>query len=88
MAQLPLTLRRRKRVEYERLVDLGGFEGDPVELIGGQPGVAGPPGRRPAPAVRPADAADPRAAPPPRPALALEVADASLAFDREYKGSL
>jgi len=36
MAQLPLTLRRWKRVEYERLVDLGVFQGDPVELIGGQ----------------------------------------------------
>jgi len=29
MAQLPLTLRRWKRVEYERLVDLGVFQGDP-----------------------------------------------------------
>lgn len=35
MAQPPLTLKRWKRVEYERLVDLGAFEGDPVELIGG-----------------------------------------------------
>ena len=40
----PLTLRRWKRVEYERLVDLGVFEGDPVELIGGQLVVAEPHG--------------------------------------------
>jgi Uma2 family endonuclease len=36
MADVPLTLRRWRRVEYERLIDLGAFEGDPVELIGGQ----------------------------------------------------
>jgi len=28
--QAPLTLRRWRRAEYERLVDLGVFEGDPV----------------------------------------------------------
>src|SRR5437879_2985917 len=42
MTQSPLTLRRWKRVEYERLVDLRLFEGDPVELIGGQVVVAEP----------------------------------------------
>ena len=47
MAQFPLTLRRWKRVEYERLVDLGVFERDRVELIGGQLVVAVP---RPLPA--------------------------------------
>ena len=36
MAQIPLTVRRWKRVEYDRLVDLGAFEGEPLELIGGQ----------------------------------------------------
>jgi len=44
MAQAPLTLRRWRRVEYERLVDLGVFEGDPVELVGGQLIVAEPHG--------------------------------------------
>ena len=45
MKQAPLTVRRWKRVEYERLVDLGAFEdGDPVELIGGQLIVAEPKG--------------------------------------------
>src|SRR5947208_11504594 len=45
MKQAPLTLRRWRRVEYERLVDLGAFEdGDPVELIGGQLIVAEPKG--------------------------------------------
>jgi len=43
MKQAPLTLRRWRRVEYERLVDLGAFEdGEPVELIGGQLIVAEP----------------------------------------------
>jgi Uma2 family endonuclease len=45
MKQAPLTVRRWKRVEYERLVDLGAFdEGDAVELIGGQLIVAEPKG--------------------------------------------
>jgi hypothetical protein len=42
MKQSPLTLRRWGRVEYERLVDLGAFERDPVELIGGHVIVAEP----------------------------------------------
>src|SRR3989338_11303280 len=42
MAQAPLTLRRWKRTEYERLVALGAFHGEPIELIGGQPVVAEP----------------------------------------------
>jgi Uma2 family endonuclease len=42
MTQAPLTLRRWKRTEYERLVGLGIFEGEPVELIGGQLVVAEP----------------------------------------------
>ena len=44
MTQAPLTLRRWKRVEYDRLVDLGVFEGEPLELIGGQLIVAEPKG--------------------------------------------
>src|SRR4051812_29870094 len=44
MAQAPLTLRRWKRVEYDRLVDLGIFENEPLELIGGQLIVAEPKG--------------------------------------------
>jgi predicted 2-oxoglutarate/Fe(II)-dependent dioxygenase YbiX len=44
MKQAPLTLRRWGRIEYERLADLGAFENDPVELIGGQLIVAEPKG--------------------------------------------
>ena len=125
MAQAPLTLRRWKRAEYERLVDLGLFQSDPVELIGGQLVVAEPQGSYHATAVGAADdalravlppgwivraqmpvALDDESAPEPdlavvpgtradyreshpsRPALVLEVADSSLDFDRQHKGSL
>ena len=36
MAQRPLTVRHWQRIEYERLVGLGAFDRDPVELLGGQ----------------------------------------------------
>lgn len=125
MRQTPLTLRRWKRVEYERLVDLGVFEGDPIELIGGQLIVAEPKGSPHATAVGMANdalravlppgwivrvqdplalddesapepdialvrgsRADYRHAHPARPALAIEVAQSSLGFDRQEKGSL
>jgi Uma2 family endonuclease len=125
MAQTPLTLRRWKRLEYDRLVDLGAFEAEPIELIGGQLVVAEPKGPYHASAVGTADAAlgaalpagwvvrteapvslddesepepdlavvpgrpaDYRHAHPARPALVIEVADSSLAFDRRQKGSL
>jgi Uma2 family endonuclease len=125
MAQAPLTVWRWKRVEYARLVDLGAFEGEPLELIGGQLIVAEPQGayhassvstvdyalravlppgwivRLQAPvslddesepepdlAVVPGRPADYRGAHPTRPALLVEVADASLYFDRHRKGSL
>lgn len=42
MTQIPLTLRRWKRSEYDRLVELGVFVGEPIELIGGQLVVAEP----------------------------------------------
>jgi Uma2 family endonuclease len=42
MAHPPLTLRRWKRAEYDRLVELGVFESDPIELVGGQLIVAEP----------------------------------------------
>jgi Uma2 family endonuclease len=123
--QLPLTVRRWKRVEYERLVDLGVFEGDPVELIGGRLIVAEPQNSPHATAVGAADdalraalppgfivraqmpvALDDESAPEPdlavvpgrradyqlahptRAVLVMEVADSSLQFDREEKGSL
>ena len=125
MRQTPLTLRRWRRVEYERLVDLGVFEGDPVELIGGQLIVAEPKGSPHATAVGMANdalrailppgwivrvqdplalddesapepdialvrgrRADYRHAHPAHPALAIEVAQSSLSFDRQQKGSL
>lgn len=125
MAQAPLTARRWKRVEYERLVDLGVFHGEPLELVGGQLIVAEPQGsyhvtavgmigdrlaavlppgwivRWQAPlalddesapepdlAVVRGTRADYRHAHPERAALLVEVAESSLAFDREHKGSL
>ena len=51
MKQAPLTLKRWGRVEYERLVDFGVFEGEPLELIGGQLMVAEPKGSEHAAAV-------------------------------------
>jgi hypothetical protein len=42
--QVPLTVRRWRRAEYDRLVDLGVFHGEPLELIGGQLIVAEPQG--------------------------------------------
>jgi Uma2 family endonuclease len=112
-------------MEYDRLVDLGLFHGQPVELIGGQLLVAEPQGSYHANAVSVADdvlrrllppgwivraqmpvalddesepepdlavirgtRAELWAAHPTRPALALEVAETSLAFDRDVKGSL
>jgi Uma2 family endonuclease len=42
--QTPLTVRRWQRAEYERLVGLGVFAGEPLELIGGQLVVAEPQG--------------------------------------------
>jgi Uma2 family endonuclease len=42
MTQAPLTLRRWTRTEYDRLIGLGIFEREPVELIGGQLVVAEP----------------------------------------------
>ena len=36
MAQTPFTLRRWTRAEYDRLVELGVFEGEHLELIGGE----------------------------------------------------
>ena len=123
--QVPLTPKRWRREEYDRLVELGVLEGEPVELIGGQLLVAEPQGpyhasaissvdyalraalppgwlvRLQAPlslddesepepdlAVVPGGPRDYRDAHPARPALAVEVAESSLGFDRERKGSL
>ena len=120
-----MTLRRWKRVEYERLVDLGVFDREPVELINGQLIVAEPQNSPHATAVGAADdalraalppgflvraqmpvaigeeslpepdlavvpgrRADYQLAHPTRPVLVVEVADSSLRFDREEKGSL
>jgi Uma2 family endonuclease len=125
MKQAPLTLHRFTRVEFDRLVDLGAFHGEPVELIGGLLVVAEPQGSyhvstvgavgdalrtalpsgwlvrvqmpvalddesEPEPdlAVVPGAWADYRATHPARPALVVEVAETSLAFDRGEKASL
>ena len=124
-AQVPLTARRWRRHEYDRLVELGVLQGEPIELIGGQLLVAEPQGPYHASAVSAVDYAiraalpegwmvrlqapvwlddesepepdlvvvpgqpsDYRDAHPIRPTLAVEVAETSLGFDRERKGSL
>src|SRR5438552_15126923 len=51
MRQPPLTVRRWSRAEYDRLVELGVFERDSVELIAGQLIVAEPQGSYHATAV-------------------------------------
>jgi Uma2 family endonuclease len=125
MGQIPLTLRRWQRAEYDRLVDLGMFQGEPIELIGGQLVVAEPQGAYHASAVTAVDYAlravlppgwivrlhapvslDDESEPEPdlavvpgrpgdyqhshptRPSLVIEVAESSVAFDRDQKGSL
>jgi len=55
MDQAPLSVRRWSRAEYERLVDLGVFHAEPVELIGGQLIVAEPQNSPHATAVGAAD---------------------------------
>jgi len=125
MKQTPLTLHRFTRVEFDHLVDLGVFHGEPVELIGGLLVVAEPQGSYHASAVGavgdalrailPAGwlvrvqmpvALDDQSEPEPDvavvrgawadyrgdhprwPALLVEVAETSLAFDRGEKASL
>ena len=125
MAQAAYTLRRWKRVEYDRLVEIGVFQDEPLELIGGQLIVAEPKGEyhssgvsvveyairaalpagwivrtqlplsldedsspEPDVVVVPGRPGDYRYAHPARPALAIEISDSSLAFDRQQKGSL
>ena len=80
MAYPELTLRRLKRAEYERLVSLGVFEGEPIELVDGLLVVAEPQGAYHATAVTAVDYAI-RAALPPgwlvRVQLPLSLDDAS-----------
>jgi Uma2 family endonuclease len=125
MDQIPFTPWRWRRAEYDRLVDLGAFHGQALELIDGQLIAAEPQGAYHASAISAVDyavravlpsgwivrsqapvslddesepepdlvvvpgrPADYRAAHPSRPVLAIEVAESSLAFDRQSKGSL
>ena len=125
MRQPALTVRRWTRAEYDRLVELGVLDREPVELIGGQLLVAEPQGSyhssrigatgdalrvalpggwlvriqmpvalddesepEPDVAVVPGAWADYGDGHPGRPALVVEVAESSLAFDRRQKGSL
>jgi Uma2 family endonuclease len=55
VTQTPLTVRRWKRSEYDRLVELGMFEREPLELVGGQLIVAEPQSAYHASAVRTVD---------------------------------
>ncbi len=55
MTQIPLTVRRWKRAEYDRLVALGVFEREPLELLGGQLIVAEPQSAYHASAIRTVD---------------------------------
>jgi Uma2 family endonuclease len=112
-------------VEYDRLVGLGVFEGEPLELIGGQLVIGEPQGAYHASAISAVDYAvraalppdwlvriqlpvslddesepepdrvvvrghprDYRGSHPDHPVLAVEVAESTLSFDREHKGSL
>ena len=125
MTQAPMMFWRWKRSEYDRLVELGAFEGHPIELIDGQLVVAEPQGTYHASAITRLDYAlravlpdgwivrtqapvsldddsepepdlvvvpgrpgDYDEAHPAHPALAVEVSESSLAFDRQQKGSL
>ena len=125
MSSDPLTLHRFTRADYDRLVALDAFRGEPVELIGGLLVVAEPQGSyhasavgtvgdalrarlpagwlvrvqmpvalddqsepEPDVAVVPGDWADYRTNHPTRPALVVEIAETSLAFDRREKASL
>jgi len=125
MPQTPLTYRRWTREEYDRLGELGMFQCERLELIGGHLVVAEPKGSyhvtsvamvgralqaalppgwivrlqdpialddesepEPDVAVVPGDLTDYVAEHPQRPVLVIEVAEASLAFDRRRKGSL
>jgi len=125
MTQPPLTVRRWKRAEYDRLVELGAFDGDPIELLAGQLVVAEPQRPYHASAVNSVEYALRAALPqgwivrtqspvwlddesepepdlivvpgppsdyhlthPTRPVLTIEIAESSLVFDREIKGSL
>jgi Uma2 family endonuclease len=64
MRQLPLTVRRWTRAEYDRLVALGAFEREPLELVGGQLIVAEPQSAYHAGAIRLVDYALRAALPP------------------------
>ena len=125
MRQPALSVRRWTRAEYDRLVELGVLDREPVELIGGQLMVAEPQGSyhasrigatgdalrgalpdgwlvrvqmpvaldddsepEPDVVVVPGTWADYDDGHPGNPALVVEVAESSLAFDREQKGSL
>jgi Uma2 family endonuclease len=125
MRQPPLTVRRWTRAEYDRLVALGVFDREPLELVGGQLIVAEPQSAYHAGGIRAVDYAlraalppgwivsvqspvsiddesepepdvsivpgrltDYRDAHPSRPVLVIEVAESSLRFDRQRKGSL
>src|SRR5262245_9622708 len=64
MPGVPLTPRCWTRVEYDRLVELGAFEGDNIELIGGQLVVAEPQGEYHASSITAVDYAVRAALPP------------------------
>jgi Uma2 family endonuclease len=123
-SQPPYTVRRWTRLEYDRAISLGIFEGEPLELIGGDLIVAEPKGTyhstslgktadvlrtvlpdgwivrwqdpialddesepEPDVSVVPGTRDDYRHAHPSRPALVVEIAESSLRFDRNQKGS-
>ena len=64
MKQPPLTVRRWKRAEYDRLVALGAFDREPIELLGGEIMVAEPQGAYHASSIRRVDYALRAALPP------------------------
>jgi Uma2 family endonuclease len=83
-----LTTRRWRRTEYDRLVDLGVFEGERLELLDGVLVVKEPQGSPHAVAIVTGAPRDYLGAHPSTADLVVEVADSSLRLDRRLKAGL
>ena len=103
MTSTPVKTRRWTRIEYDRLIEIGIIQEDErLELLAGElvlrdrqtpdhaTGIGLDDESEPEPdvSVVPGTIYDYRHTHPSRPTLLVEVADSSLAFDREHKGSL
>jgi hypothetical protein len=83
-----LTTRRWRRTEYDRLVDLGVFVGERLELLDGMLVVKEPQGSPHAVAIVTGAPRDYLGAHPSTADLVVEVADSSLRLDRRLKAGL